>query len=383
MSLKHDLYLSRKPLAGFVAIGLIWSVYFAQMPVVKAATGASDGVYGIALLFASLGAIGAMWLAPLCDRLAGSWALPLGITVAGVGMLWAGAAGGVFVLALAMWLASAGSGVTDVLINAKLSEVEARSKRSLMNLNHALYSFAYAGGALITGVLRREGFASFSIFAGLFVILLALAWFSRGQAHDDAQEEALQQGSVPASVVWLGGTVVMIAFLAEAASEGWSALHLERTLNGSPAQGALGPAVIGLTMGIGRLSGHWVARYLRDTTLMIAACLLSALGIVIASAAGSVGMALVGFGVAGLGISVVAPLALALVGRVVAPEARLRAISKASVLGYGAFFLGPPLMGMISQGFGLRVSFAVVAVVLAAVAVTVIPLLGRRAAERS
>ena len=61
MGFKHDLYLSRRPLAGFVAIGVSWSTYFAQMPVIKAQVGASDGAYGGAVLLASLGAIAAMW----------------------------------------------------------------------------------------------------------------------------------------------------------------------------------------------------------------------------------------------------------------------------------------------------------------------------------
>lgn len=379
MSLKHDLFLSRKPLAGFIAIGLIWSTYFAQMPVVKAAVGASDGVYGIALLIASLGAIAAMWLAPLCDRLAGGIALPIAMLLAGAGMLCAGMAGGVVMLTLAMFLASAGSGVTDVLVNAKVSEAEARSKRSLMNLNHALYSFAYAAGALLTGALRRAEYSPVAIFGGLFAVLILLALYSRGDADAGTPEEASFQGEVRASVVWLGGGVVMIAFLTEAASEGWSTLHLERTLGGSVAQGAMGPAIIGLSMGMGRLSGHLAARWMRDTSLMALACLFSALGLVIVATAGSVGLALIGFGVTGLGISVVAPLALALVGRVTPRAARLSAISKASVLGYGAFFVGPPLMGLVSQGFGLRMSFVVVALTLGLTTLALIPLLARQA----
>ena len=53
MTILNDLYLSRKPLVGFIAIGCAWSVYFAQMPVIKAQVGASDGAYGVAVLFAS------------------------------------------------------------------------------------------------------------------------------------------------------------------------------------------------------------------------------------------------------------------------------------------------------------------------------------------
>jgi predicted MFS family arabinose efflux permease len=80
-----------------------------------------------------------------------------------------------------------------------------------------------------------------------------------------------------------------------------------------------------------------------------------------------------------LGISVVAPLALSLIGRLVPASQRLAAISRASVIGYGAFFFGPPLMGLISEGFGLRTSFVAVAFLLTITAVALIPALARRA----
>ena len=142
----------------------------------------------------------------------------------------------------------------------------------------------------------------------------------------------------------------------------------------------MGPALLGLTMGIGRLFGHALSRYVRDTTLMLLAVILSATGMTIAGLAPSVGIALAGFALAGLGISVVAPLALALIGRIVHPSARLAAISRASVVGYGAFFFGPPLMGFLAEGFGLRAAFVAVAGLLVVTAAVLIPMLARRAA---
>lgn len=378
MTFKLDLALSRKPLAGFAAIGVAWATYFAQVPVVKAHVGASDAQYGLALLLAAFGAIAAMWLAPLCRQIAGGLAVPLGIVAIGVGMLAAGMSGTLVGLTCAMLLASTGSGVVDVLVNARVSEIEESSGRSLMNLNHALYAFAYAGGALATGALRQAGVGPVASFLVLLVVLLVLA----GQARDMAPPvQAETQGALqPAArrLVLLTGGIVLMAFLTEAATEGWSALHLERTLGGGPGQGAMGPAALGLMMGLGRLGGHLLAARLRDTTVMIAAALVSACGIAIAAIAPGVATALTGFAIAGLGISVVAPLAMALIGRVVPEAQRLTAISRVSVIGYGAFFFGPPLMGLVAEGFGLRIAFVMIAGLLAITAVLLVPALARR-----
>ncbi len=93
MGLANDIRLSRKPLMGFMAIGLAWAVYFAQMPVILARVGASDGAYGLAVLWGAFGALGAMWLAPACRRFAGAYAIPLAIIGLALGMFGAGASG--------------------------------------------------------------------------------------------------------------------------------------------------------------------------------------------------------------------------------------------------------------------------------------------------
>ena len=380
MAVLNHLYLSRKPIAGFLAIGAAWAVYFAQMPVIKAQVGASDGAYGGALLFAALGAFAAMWLAPACRRLAGGWSMPLGILVLAIGMFGASLSGSLLMLTLAMLTASVGSGVIDVLVNARVSEIEEAEGVKLMSLNHALYAFAYGGGALATSALRAAEVPPVPIFAGLLALLAILAVWSHDVPPAPAALEDSDAGAaLYTPLVLVTGVIVLMAFLAEASTEGWSALHIERTLGGTASQGALGPAVLGLALGVGRLAGHWLSQRFNDTALMLGATLLSAVGIVLAGIAPDVGLALAGFALGGLGISVVAPLALSLIGRVVPPAHRLTAISRASVIGYGAFFFGPPLMGLVSELFGLRLSFLLVAFLLALTGAVFVPALSRRA----
>jgi len=180
--------------------------------------------------------------------------------------------------------------------------------------------------------------------------------------------------------VTLAGGIVLVAFLSEAAVESWSALHLERTLGGRAAEGALGPAMMGLTMGLGRLAGHLVAERLTDVTVLRAAALLGAAGAVLAAAAPGPAAGYAGFAVLGLGMSVIGPLGIAMAGRLAPAEERARAISRAAVIGFCGFFLAPPLMGLMSELGGLRMAFAMVGALL----LTVLPLLallGRTAAR--
>jgi MFS family permease len=79
----------------------------------------------------------------------------------------------------------------------------------------------------------------------------------------------------------------------------------------------------------------------------------------------------VGFGILGIGVSVIGPLGLALVGKSVPNHLRTEAISRVAVIGFSGFFLAPTLMGMVSEFHGLRVAF----LCASALSLMVIPLI--------
>lgn len=383
MKILSDLAASRRALAGFVVIGIGWASFSAQMPVIKAQVGVGDAFWGTLILVGSTGALMAMWLAPLVYRLLGAWALIAGIAVMILGFLLTGVAQGPWLVGFALFLAAAGSGVGDVLANAEVSEAEAASGRNLMNLNHGLFSVAYALAAIAVGAARAAGMAPVAIFTGMGVVVaLFMLWMKLPDRRLPLDEAGEVQG-MPYALVWVGGLVVLAAFLGEAASEGWSALHVERTLGGGPAEGALGPALLGAGMAVGRLGAHVFGAGWPPMRVMVIASCIAGAGLALAGAAPTVPVAYVGFLLGGLGVSVVGPIALGLVGQAVSPRHRLAAISQAAALGYAAFFLGPVIMGYVSEGFGLRVSFYVIGAVMLVVAAVLLPAWARMLSHRA
>jgi MFS family permease len=175
----------------------------------------------------------------------------------------------------------------------------------------------------------------------------------------------------------IGGGIVLIAFMTENAAENWSALHIEKTLGGSPEQGALGPAMLALTMGFSRLGGQWLAGRVDAFVILRVGAVIAAVGALIVSQAPGPGLAYLGFFVMGIGASVLAPTAFSLVGQLSAPEARARAIARATLLGYFGYFFGPPLLGLIAGTFGLRFAF-VYAACLVAMVFVLAPVLARQ-----
>lgn len=363
MSIQSALKISSRPARAFVIIGLYWGAFAAQVPVLKSQLGASDGMFGILLLGSAVGLVSAMWLAPKADAWLGPRGMQIGALMFALCWLLPGLATSPAFFAASILLVGMSSGLLDVVMNARVSDLEASSGRSLMNVNHAMFSVGYAIAALLTGIAREVGLPPVAVFALLGVAILPLIPGLHLQPaksdHDDSRA-----GQSPMPLILLCGAIVLIAFMSEATVEAWSALHIERTLHGGAAEGALGPATLGLTMAIGRFSGQLVAERLRETTVVIWASMLSAVGAVIAATALSPAMAYLGFGVMGLGVSVIGPMGLALVGKLVAPQHRTQAISRVAVIGFSGFFMAPVVMGLASEAFGLRWAYCGVAVFL-------------------
>lgn len=363
MSVVSALILSRRPASAFVVVGLFWGGFAAYVPVIKEQLGVNDAQFGTLLLGSAFGLVSSMFLAPRVDRILGArgmqfaaillafiWLFPAQITTPA----W------FFVAFVGVGLCS---GLLDVIMNARVSELEGRTGRSLMNGNHAMFSVAYATGALITGAAREGGLDPLWVFGGMGVVTLAIAAQLRMDVDTVEPADGLR-GRYPLVPILVCGGIVLVAFMSEATVEAWSALHVERTLGGGAAEGALGPAMLGITMAFGRFSGQVVSEKLREVTVVFWASLISASGALIAAFAPTPLVAYIGFGILGLGVSVIGPMGLALVGKLVAPHHRTEAISKAAVMGFSGFFLAPVFMGYLSQAMGLRVAFASVALLL-------------------
>ena len=369
MQVFHALYLSRRPAIAFVIVGLFWGCFAAYVPQIKARLDVSDATFGLLLLCNALGLVSSMVLAPRLDRLLGARGLQIGSVALTISFLLPGFATDALSFGLAMVIVGAASGFTDVLMNARVSELEQLHSKPLMNANHGMFSVGYAVAAILSGVAREAQIAPGPAFATLAAAILILSIFLY-MPPQYAASGAGAGGRYPLKPIILCGLIVLVAFMTEATVETWSALHIERSLQGRAAEGAMGPAMLGLTMAIGRFSGQAVSQIFSETKVIILATCVAAAGGTLAALALTPFWAAIGFGILGLGISVVGPLGLALVGKKVPDYLRTEAISRVAVLGFAGFFLAPSLMGILSDFFGLRIAF----LAAAGLSLTAIPL---------
>jgi MFS family permease len=369
MSLVANLRMIRAPVMAFLAMGVFWGTWHALIPRVKLDVGASDAALGSALLCVAVGAVPAMMLGGRLVGRLGPWLLPASIALFGIAAMLPTLADDPIELSLALLVVGAASGFMDVMGNARISEIESREKAGFMHLAHGLFSAAYLVAALLTGLARDIGIGTIAILGAVAAVMLAQAAcaVSRPLSSNRHAEPEPPAGRTLSLPVALFGAIVFAAFLAENGLQSWSALQLERSLAAAPAIGALGPAAIGLASVMGRLGGHLLTARIGEYAIIIVSALIATAAVTGFAASQAIVPALVALFVAAAGISIIAPAALGMAGRSVAPANRGSAIATVSVIGYTGFFVGPAILGFVAEHYGIAIALGTVALILAAV----------------
>jgi MFS family permease len=387
MSLGRASRVSRAPIGGLMSVGIFWGGFSALVPDIKHIVGASDQQFGLALILSALGSISATYLVPAIGARLGRATLPIVGVLLAMAFFYPLFATSVTALAVALYFMGASVAMLDISSNVRLSALESRHGLHLMNLSHAMFSFAFGGAAFVAGLARKAGYGPAEIlpvFSGVALLLVVMMRESAdiyGTAKLDA-EDAPAGTRPPWAAIILTAIVLFTGFVGENATEVWSALHIERTLGGAPGEGAFGPTMLGLSMGIIRLSGQFAADRFGEARLILWSAVCGVIGAIVIGAAQTQAIVLIGVAIMGVGMAVVVPSVNSILGRLVREDQRAHAISRAWMVGMLGFFIGPSMIGFVSQNFGLRVGFFVVAFVVAAMIPAILALgkleLGKR-----
>ena len=157
MPIVATLRVARPALAAFAAMGVLWGTFAAVLPDIKTILGVDEARLGLLILFTPIAAVCAMLLAPRIGARLGQMALPVATLAMAAAFVLPGQVTALWLFPFAMMGCGAATGLTDVLMNARVAALENERGLHLMNLSHAAYSFGYAGAAIATGGLRTAG----------------------------------------------------------------------------------------------------------------------------------------------------------------------------------------------------------------------------------
>jgi MFS family permease len=347
--------------AAFGVFGMFWGGWGALLPDVQRQVGASDATLGRALLFIALGAIGGMLLAGrVADRFGPKTLLPGALAFAATLPLLI-LPSDIPILLVVFTVVGAASGAYDVFINGSASVYESVYDTKVMGGMHALFSAGVLVASPLVGIARQLGAGPAEVLPVLAALVVVVGLFLPGVDLPISPPRSGPRVRMTGPLMLLG-TLCALAFLIEDGLLSWSAIHLERTLGGSAIVGGLGPGVLAGSMVIGRALTQALSRRFSERQLIGAAGLLGTAGATAFALTPSIVAGLVGIALAGLAISVVAPLIFGVAGRVGGPGRQASSIARVSTIAYFGFVVGPALVGGVAGAASLRIGLMVMAV---------------------
>jgi len=363
----------------FAINGLAFATWMARLPGLRDNLQISTAEVGLFLLGGAVGALGGLALsshiiAALGSRRTITWfALVILSALGGVGAL--SALWPSLTLAMAaMFIFGVGASVTDVAMNVEGAEVERGLERNIMPWFHALFSLGTAVGGGLGALASSLSIGVEYHFVMIALLLVGPVLYSvhlMGDTNAGADSESGdpgQQGVKSRLSVWAEGRTVLIGVVAlsmafaEGSANDWLALAMVDDRGYTNAQGALWFVIFTGSMTLGRFLGvPLLDRFGRVPILVVSAlAALAGLATVILVDNPVIGaLAIVAWG---LGSALGFPVAMSAAAD--DPQRGAARVSAVATIAYGAFLIGPPLIGGLAEITGILTALWVVVAVI-------------------
>ncbi|MFF8847261.1 MFS transporter [Streptomyces sp. NPDC015127] len=348
--------------AVFCVHGAVTGSFATRIPWIQDHADVGAGQLGLALAFPALGASVAMPLAGAISHRFGArnalrgllalWTLSLALPSLAPNLL---------TLCAALFAFGATAGMSDVAMNALGVEVENRLDRSIMSGLHGMWSagalIGSAGGTLAAH-LGSDARLHHALAAATLTALGLIACQGVLDLRSTPDEEPPPRFALPPRSALVIGAIGFCAVFAEGASLDWSAVYLRDVLDTSPGLAAASTTAFALTMAVARLAGDRIVdRFGAVRTVRVGGVLATAGGLLVVVAPHPA-VAMGGFGLIGLGVAVVVPLAFAAAGR--SGPNPSQAIAGVATITYTSGLIAPSAIGAVADATSLVVSFGLV-----------------------
>jgi predicted MFS family arabinose efflux permease len=365
----------------FMVPGLALSSWTTRSPAVRDAIEASTAQMGLILLGLSIGSmIGIASSGPLVSRFGTRTVIALGTTLVITSLpvitvtTSSGHGPGV---AIGLGVFGLGMGASEVAINIDGSAIEEALDTTILPTIHGYFSLGALLGATAGIAATAMDFPviwHLLLVSGVGLILLATAIGSLpgsvGRRNPSSEAATLPAGD---RRLWrdprllLIGVIVLVMAFAEGAGNDWLPLIMIDGHGTDEMTGSLVYALFALSMAVGRFAGGALVDRVGSGRLLTWSAIVGSLGLAALIFGDSPALAAVAVLLWGVGISLGFPLALSAAGRS-GPDSAAR-VSLASTVGYLAFLVGPPTLGILGEEIGLRYAMIAVLVPLAVVGV--------------
>ncbi|ASJ75061.1 MFS transporter [Granulosicoccus antarcticus] len=358
-----------------------------RIPDIKNTLGLSDGSLGLALLMMPLGTLVSFSIAGKLIEMTGlrnacRTFLPLWALL----FLGPALATDFTQLAIALVFSGFAVGMIETAMNTEAARIEKVAGKRLMSRCHGFWSLGTMFGALLGGGVAQYGLSVSTHFLITMPVIAVCGYFaatalpvlsrrtnkaailneerSVGEglqvSGDDGGGEVVAEGQselfrLPSRAIVLLCMMPLGIMMVEGAFIDWSAVFMRDVLAAGPWVIAIAYSSFSLVMASVRLAGDRLATQFGDLRIVQVSGLASCVGIVLFALAPTVPWAFLAAALSGAGVAIVFPLAVSAAAN--RPGGRpADNVASLNMISFSAFLVAPPLIGFMSEVFGLRIA---------------------------
>ncbi|MFB9756323.1 MFS transporter [Paenibacillus hodogayensis] len=366
----------------FALPGFAIASWVSRTPNIRDALGATTAQMGWIIFGLAVGAIiGLLVASHLIANRGGRFVMIAGLVVSSVGLIVVGLAGTWLTSGIILFLGLAvfgfGNGICDVAMNVEGTAVERAAQKSLLTGFHATFSLGTLLGAMTGSAAIKAGVSvTVHMMLAVIVIILSILFLYRlvpagtGQENDDDSNDP-PMSARERMAIWkerrtvLIGIIVLGMAFAEGSANDWLPLIMVDGYKVTPAIGSFAFGLFVAAMTIGRAAGGMLLDRFGRVAVLRASALFAIAGLLLVIAGLNYGVAYIGIVLWGLGAAFGFPVGLSAAGD--DPRGVAARVGAVSTVGYLAFLVGPPVLGIIGESVGLlrALIFVLIAVTIA------------------
>jgi MFS family permease len=342
----------------FTLFGLIMGSWAGRIPALAERVHVSHSALSMVLLCGGLGAVVSY---PISSFLMGRFGARKTLLISGMALLGVlvaiGMAPNVPRLMLAVLCLGITASTFDVAINSAATKREKQTGKSELSFLHGLGCAGGLAGATLGSLMASLKIAPathFMMLAGPLALLLWAA-YSMLDIEDEAEQVEKKSFSLPRGPLALLGLLGFLGSMSEGSIADWSGVFLKEHFGASDGLAPLALSAFSVMMLLSRLVGDKLKLRFGAQRLVTIGAVVSASGLFFAVLSPNAYVALAGFAIAGLGLSLLFPFVFSAAGA--QGPAALAAVAS---MAYSGSLMGPPVIGAVAHHVGMQAAIGYV-----------------------
>lgn len=349
--------------AFFFGQGLTFSSWASRIPDIKNMLQLSDGQLGGLLLGLPAGQLtGLLFSGYLVAKFGSKQVLSIACILYPASLMLVGLANSSLSLFLSLYVLGLFGNFFNISVNTQAVAVERLYGRSILASFHGVWSLAGFVGGIIGSLMVAAGVSPIVHFVLTFCIVTILVQTARFYILPRDNKTSIKASvfTKPDKTIVILGIIAFAVMICEGTMFDWTGIYFETVVKTPIEFSRLGFVAFMCMMASGRFGADYFITKLGHKRMLRSSGIIILSGLALAVLFPNIVIATIGFMMVGIGVSSVVPITYSLAGKSTTMLSSA-ALASVSSIGFLGFLIGPPLIGFISESFGLRIAFGIVA----------------------